>query len=72
MNHTNFEEIKMEQFQMDILMNAYFLIIVVDVFYLELSAWRLRQVIQSWRELSVRKKNDINVLSYCGYTMQNK
>lgn len=47
-NHTNFEEIKMEHFQMHIFMNAYLLIIIINIFYVELSFWGRRSFIQLW------------------------
>jgi hypothetical protein len=47
-NHTNFEEIKMEHFQMHIFMNVYLLIIMINIFYVELSLWGRRSFIELW------------------------
>jgi len=48
MNYTNFEKIQIEHFQMHILMNAYLLIIIINIFFVELSGWGYRHFIQSW------------------------
>ncbi len=50
LNHTNFEEIKMELFRIEMIMNGSTLIMLSTLFFLDLSCIGRSGIIQLWRE----------------------